>query len=584
MALLELFKEQLENESRGLAESRSLAKRGDYLIWWYFLKLVGATPEDVEEGYCDGFNDYGIDFIRVDDADSTVHFYNFKNPVSIDDAFPSTEVDKLLMGLRLLIRNDLGAAGANEALRRRADEIRQLVPTGYRIHLVTSGTGMAPDVGTKLDGFIADLAMPDDFCMWELEDLQRLQTRFYTKTLPTVEDPLVFSLDYPPYQVRAAMHDSYMFAMSGEDLASVFGKHGEALLQQNIRVSQGDRATNALIKRTATASTESGNFLHYNNGVVFLAETANHDPFTKKLTLKRFQVVNGGQTIRVLWHALAAGQLRKDVLVPVRVITSGHDKDFANNVTVNLNNQNRIEPSFLRSNDPQVVTLASALASNGWYLERREAEVKTLTATDRALLEARLGGPLEGRTIGLTAGIQAYVATYMRQPELAKRYPKRIFLGIQDGGSFERVFSKDLTAEKVIAAYRLSAAVGNYVRDFGNLKRRKGRSRPEWEPEYAKLLGQPLAGKHGGVVDQVIPPSTVFLSAIAFDDWVNVQGRPVDDLIQTIETKSYLVLNMAVDDLIDVRNSIGGESRSWPTLLKSQTLYDAFALHRRRQK
>ena len=215
------------------------------------------------------------------------------------------------------------------------------------------------------------------------KDIQALQTRFYTHTLPTVEDSLTIDLDYPPYQVRAANHDSYMFAMLGKELAGIFGKYGEALLQQNIRVSQGDRATNGLIRRTAIGP-ESGNFLHYNNGVVFLAESASHDAFTKKLVLKRFQVVNGGQTIRVLWNALAAGQLREDLLVPVRVITAGEDKDFASNVTVNLNNQNRIEASFLRSNDPQVVQLASALASKGWHLERREAEVGTLTERDRA--------------------------------------------------------------------------------------------------------------------------------------------------------------------------------------------------------
>jgi hypothetical protein len=577
MALLELFKEQLENESQAIAKDRNLTKRGDHLIWWYFLKLVELKPEDIEEVYCDGFNDYGIDAIRVDDSDNTVHFYSFKNPVNIADAFPSGDVDKLIQGLTLLIRRDLDAVKANEALRKRADELRQLVPTAYRIHLVTSGTGIAGDVATKLNGFISDLKTPsDDFCTWESEDIQALQTRFYTHTLPTVEEPLVIDLDYPPYQVRAADHDSYMFAMLGKDLAAVFGKHGEALLQQNIRVSQGDRATNAQIRDTATGA-EAGNFLHYNNGVVFLAESAHHDAFTKKLILKRFQVVNGGQTIRVLWHALAAGALKAGLLVPVRVITAGEDKDFANN-------QNRIEASFLRSNDPQVVQLASALASQGWHLERREGEVRALTERDRASIEARLGASLGARTIPLTAGMQAYVATYMRQPELAKRYPKRIFIGVKDGGSFERVFARDLTAEKVIAAHRLMTATGDYVKQFGNCKRRKERGNADWSSAYTSLLGRELVDKHITSLDQVIPPSTVFLSAIVFDAWVNVHGRPVQELVDLLEGLDSTLLNQMIGELIDVRHQLGGESRSWPTLLKSQTLYEEFAKHLRREK
>jgi hypothetical protein len=581
MALLELFKEQLENESRTIAEARGLKKRGDYLIWWYFTKLGGLAQEEVEEVYCDGYNDYGIDAIRVDDSDETVHFYSFKNPESLDQAFPSSDVDKLLQGLALLIRGQLTEANANASLLERAAELKLIVPTAYRIHLVTSGTGISPDAAPKLDGFIRDLKAPsEDFCRWEPEDIQALQTRFYNKNLPTVDESYAFVLDQSPYQVRAANHDSYMFAALGSVLAGLFGRYGEALLQQNIRVSQGDRATNALIRRSATGA-ESGNFLHYNNGIVFLADTASWDQFTRTLTVRRFQVVNGGQTIRMLWNAHSVAALKADVAVPVRVITAGSDKDFASNVTVNLNNQNRIEPSFLRSNDPQVVQLASALASKGWHLERREAEVATLSSADRAALEVKLGGPLAVRTIPLTSGIQAYVATYMRQPELAKKFTKQIFLGAQDGGSFERVFSKDLTAEKVIIAHRLSTAVASYVRQFSKRKRRKATS-SDWKADYAEILGSSLVAKHGHLLDQVVPPSTIFLTSIVFDDWVNVREKPALELVEMLESEDYGILNLDLEALIDVRESLAAKGESWPTLLKGRPLYEEFANYLRR--
>jgi len=173
-----------------------------------------------------------------------------------------------------------------------------------------------------------------------------------------------------------------MFHLDGTELAQLYGEHGEQLLQQNIRVYQGDRATNASIKQTAVGG-ESANFFHYNNGVTFLCETAEWDQFISKLTLHKGQIVNGGQTIRVLYDAFQGTALKDDVLVPVRVITSQGDKDFGNNVAVNLNNQTRLGSSFLRSNDPRVVQLANALASLGWYLERREDEVKQLSGSER---------------------------------------------------------------------------------------------------------------------------------------------------------------------------------------------------------
>jgi hypothetical protein len=398
VALIPLFKEQLENESKAIAQDRGLEKRGDFLIWWYFRRLVGLTDSEIEEIITDGYDDYGIDVLHIDDSDSTVHFYNFKNPVSLTDAFPSGEVDKLLQGLSLIVRNAIGDAGGNTALKRQATEITKIVPSGYRIHLVHSGTNVQPDIAVKLNSFIAGLQVPEEFCTWNHEDIHALQTRFYTKSRPTVEDQYLYLLDSPPYSVRAAGHDSYMFTMPATELASLYRKHGEALLQQNIRIGQGGKGTNANIRKTASGQ-ESGNFLHYNNGIVFLAETAQYDPMTRKMALSRYQVVNGGQTMRSLSAASSAGELRPDVIVPVRVITSGNDKDFASNVTVNLNNQNRIKDSFLRSNDPQVIQLGAALRTLGWYLERREKEATNLTQQERALIEASIGGhPLAERT------------------------------------------------------------------------------------------------------------------------------------------------------------------------------------------
>jgi len=60
MAVLELFKEQLENESRAVGEAQGLTQRGDLLIWWYFEKLLGLQPDEIEDSHCDGANDYGL--------------------------------------------------------------------------------------------------------------------------------------------------------------------------------------------------------------------------------------------------------------------------------------------------------------------------------------------------------------------------------------------------------------------------------------------------------------------------------------------------------------------------------------------
>jgi hypothetical protein len=132
------------------------------------------------------------------------------------------------------------------------------------------------------------------------------------------------------------------------------------------------------------------------------------------------------------------GSLQGDVLVPARAITSSGERDFANNVAVNQNNQNQVGTSFLRSVDPRVVQLDHALASRGRYLERREGELKNTTAEEIAAIQQRIGHPAEGRTIRLKDGAQAYTATFYGQPELAKKNPKKIFWSVNDGGSYDK--------------------------------------------------------------------------------------------------------------------------------------------------
>jgi len=91
----------------------------------------------------------------------------------MDKAFPSGDVDKLLVGLGLLIKAKLTDANANESLLAKAAEVRQAVRNAYRIHLVTSGREVSPDAEVKLKAFhCRSQGTSDDFCLWEIEDLK----------------------------------------------------------------------------------------------------------------------------------------------------------------------------------------------------------------------------------------------------------------------------------------------------------------------------------------------------------------------------------------------------------------------------
>src|SRR5215471_16228582 len=156
--LLPLFKEQLEAECSSLAKKFELEKRGDFLIYWYFMRLQDFTDTEVEEIVCDGGGDLGIDAIWIDD-ETLVHFYSFKNPEDPSKGFPASEVDKTISGLRLIL-NKKHDQIANAELKARLEEVYQQLPKGYRIHFVTSGQGLPEEAKVKLNAFIDELKGP----------------------------------------------------------------------------------------------------------------------------------------------------------------------------------------------------------------------------------------------------------------------------------------------------------------------------------------------------------------------------------------------------------------------------------------
>jgi hypothetical protein len=570
--LLSLFKEQLENQCKGISKQHALDQRGHWLIWWYFLELENFTPAEILDVACDSGGDLGIDAIWIDNNE-VVHIYAFKNPEEIEREFPGSGVDAVISGLELIFtrKNDFVA---NEELLSRVEAIYQTIPTAYRLHIVTSGTGLGREATEKLNAFVGRIPSPsDEFFRWSLEDIAALQARFYQQNLPAVTDPIVFDIPTGPYIVKAGSAACFLFTVKASILADLYGRFGEGLLERNIRADQGSTTTNRAIEASCTGA-GSDNFIHFNNGVSFLCDLAPWDPFKNQLTLINTQVVNGGQTVRVLSRAQQSGSLKDNVLVAVRVIASEGDKQFASDVTVNQNNQNQMKTGFLRSNDPCVMQLSNSLASNGWYLERRAGELKSATPDERSRIEHRIGRGLTGRLIKLKEGTQAYVGTFFRHPEMAKKNPKKMFQSVDDGGSFEKIFSSELTAEKFIIAVSVMDKVDDFVKQFMAKKQRKTKlgESEAWKSDYKELLGEGLVDDHQKILDQAIPQSAVFLCATIFQEWADILAKDPAQLPEHLKVNGRAVIQQHLRWIFDfARDNPDTFEKSWPSMMKSNT-------------
>lgn len=385
-------------------------------------------------------------------------------------------------------------------------------------------------------------------------------------------DQIVFDNIPSVLAVKTSDHEHYLFSLSGIVLAKLYEKHGEKLLQQNIRVSEGDEPANRAIEQTCTGS-DSANFFHYNNGVTFLCDSGSYDIFAHKIKLNKAQIVNGGQTIRVLYKAYNDSKLKDDVSVLARAISSQGNKDFANNVAVNLNNQTNVDPSFLKSNDPRILQLSLSLASQGWYLERRDKEIEQFSPEEIKLVENQIGSTLKGRVIPLKEGAQSYAAICLGYLELAKKNPKKIFQERDNDGEFDRIFGEKLTTEKFINSYKIYAALKHFVKEFSKLKRKKSKI-PDWKYEYSKLLGSDLVESYTDVLDQVIPQSAIFISALIYYKYVEIRHQSLDFVVNNLEANSDLQRESLKDILAFSKENSHEINKNWSSLLKEQNFFE----------
>jgi hypothetical protein len=183
-------------------------------------------------------------------------------------------------------------------------------------------------------------------------------------------------------------------------------------------------------------------------------------------------------------------------------------------------------------------------------------------------LEKRFGSPLSDHVIPLKDGMQAYVATYYRDPQLAKKDPARMFT--DEGGSFSKILQSELTAEKFRDAYVISRLVLAQVDRFKKLKRKWYTSQDERKAAYVKHIGSAIEPVFGQL-DTAIPQITVFAMALLFEKHLVALNEDPSEFVAQIAADPAPIW-AAFIELISAKAVLKIES-SWPTLLKSGPFY-----------
>jgi hypothetical protein len=323
----------------------------------------------------------------------------------------------------------------NDLLKPRLEEIRSFIRDGNlpQVRVVLCNNGLK---WTATAQNLIDQAAFGKQVSWEHVNCDTLVGLM--QSVKPVDDTLHLS--------GKAMVEEYDFRrvlvgrVSVTEVAALFTRHGERLLERNIRRYlglQGNRVNEA-ISQTLGTEEEAPNFYFYNNGITMVCRKFTHNALQQsdfQVKVEGLQVINGGQTCVTIQRALATSlgaqvNLEKSfVLVRIYEVPS-EDEDLVRSITYATNSQNPVDLRDLRSNDLLQRQLENAVGLLGYQYRRHRSDASVQT-TD----------------ITTARAAEAVLSVWRQRPHQAKFQSREHF-----GKLYEIIFTPSLNGAQVVIA------------------------------------------------------------------------------------------------------------------------------------
>lgn len=172
---------------------------------------------------------------------------------------------------------------------------------------------------------------------------------------------------------KSEEYDAYLTALPARLLANMYKEYGLQLLELNVRAHLGVRSK-VNKGMTETISHIPDRFFVYNNGLCMTAEEVLHSSkkefgITQIRGVRGCQIVNGGQTVATLEHALKSGENIDDIWLQVKI-------------TEVLKNHKKLVADISRYSNSQNSVNAVNLGANHYYHKQAEKHFKQFACPD----------------------------------------------------------------------------------------------------------------------------------------------------------------------------------------------------------
>jgi AIPR protein len=423
------------------------AERLKSLAFVYLCVKTILDLEHVETFDCltEGGGDFGVDAIHISeeyDGEFTVSLFQgkYKNKNLEGDAnFPENGINALINAIKYLFNPPTKLQHINKRLLTKVEEARSLIRDGYipQIRALACNNGLkwseAAQEAIDRTGF-------RDQVTWEHVNHERL-----VKILQSSK-PVKDTLQLNGRAVIEDMNFSRVLVgrMSVTEVAALIERHGERLLERNIRRYlglQGNRVNEGI--RNTLMTEEKSNFYFYNNGITLTCDNFSYNGLQDgdyKVRVENLQIINGGQTCMTIFKTLQEPNLlnlfqqNAQAYVLLRLYQLPSDNNsLVQKITYATNSQNPVDLKDLRANDERQQRLELDIQQIGFNYRRKRSDTGT-------------------KPTDITSGVaaEAVLAVWREKPHQAKFFTREHF-----GKLYDLVFTDQLNGAQIVVAVQL---------------------------------------------------------------------------------------------------------------------------------
>ena len=425
-----------DNPEKFADEGDEKAKLSKAFVCLSVASYLNIELEEAFDLITEGSNDAGVDAIfigDVNDYDFSVTIFQGKYGFNLnkESNFPANSIQRVIGSIGAIF-DPSKPIEMNDDLMPKVEDIRSLIADGYipNIKCIFTNNGLKWNIDG--DNHIENSGFPDNQVKFEYFNHKDIVDSIQSKTGINETLQLAGKSVQEDFNFKRVL----VGKINVVELANLFKRHGDKLLDQNIRKYLGINRVNTDIQNTLL-SDKRENFYFYNNGITMICSKFSHNGLQAGnwiVKVNDLQIINGGQSCKTILYTVknnpTVDYSNAYVLVRLYELSGDGMESLITDITIATNSQNPVDLRDLRANDDLQKRIETAVADLKYIYKRKK---------DNTI-------PLRDTTILSSVAAESIYSVWKKKPHQAKFKKNELF-----GAFYNQVFDNINGAQLVVA-------------------------------------------------------------------------------------------------------------------------------------